>query len=164
MDGWPVWLASVSHRGTNGQIVPAARWGPYLMAQAEQLIERALDGVGDEGRQREFRMTVTLCRHRALTVEERDALPAWWHAARPTHLAGGPVAVLWERGCGGTPSTQPCASPGHQLLAGPARPDLWLPQDCGECESCMARSAIQADVGAGRWGTGEGREAGDAAP
>ncbi len=97
-------------------------------------------GVGDVDRQREFRMCITLCRHRALTQGEFDALPVWWHEAPPYDIAGGPVEVRWHRGVPESPSTKPCANPHRERVGSPVE-RLWLPMDCGACESCLARAS-----------------------
>ncbi len=137
MDGWPVWLASASLRDRNGRIVSTERWSPETFDRVSAGLDVVLDGVGDVDRQREFRMCITLCRHRALTPEERAALPDWWEAAPPVDIAGGPVEVRWHRGIDERPSTQPCTNPRKELIGS----GLWLPIDCGQCGPCLARTA-----------------------
>lgn len=140
MDGWPVWLASASLRDRNGHIVSTERWSSEMFDRVSAGLDVLLDGIGDREREREFRMCITLCRHRALTPQERAALPDWWEAAPAVDIAGGPVEVRWYRGIPERPSTQPCLVPDKQNLS----PGLWLPIDCGECEPCLDRKACHA--------------------
>lgn len=137
MDGWPVWLASLSRRDRRGNIITTDRWTPAVLDAAQAHLDFLLDGLGDPGRQRSFRMCITLCRHRALTDLEHDALPDYWHAEPARDIAGGPVEVLWARGIDDTPGVRPCEHPSRQ----PIRRDLWLPVDCGSCPPCLARAA-----------------------
>lgn len=102
-----------------------------------------LGDLGDRARQRQFRMNITICRHRALTQAEVDALPPEWHDAKPRDIAGGPVAVQWAVGVPDVPSIRPCHNPGHKMLVY-GRPDLWFPEDCGTCPPCIARSLCHA--------------------
>lgn len=115
-----------------------ANWGRHRR-RGEALLRAAVGGGGDHDRERIFRMNVTLCLHRAMTDDEVAALPAYFHSDPATDLAGGPVEVLWESEPG-SPSTRPCANPERQVLDR-RRPDLWVPRDCGDCASCVARSA-----------------------
>jgi hypothetical protein len=147
MDGQPVWLASISRRDRRGALVATGRWSAPDVAAARSRLERALWGVGDESRQRLFRMNITLCLHRAPTDEEVAGLPDWWHAAPATDLAGGPIEVLWES-TPGAASTRPCLAPRRGLFPG-APPDLWVPLDCGRCPPCRARAAVPSYRGAG---------------
>lgn len=140
MNGWPVWLASASAWDTLGHLVPSSRWTDTRMAQVSASLDILLDGVGDPTREREFRMCVTLCRHRALTQAEHDALPDWWHAAPAVDVAGGPVEIMWHKGIPETVSTLPCENPTREVVA-PRRLDIWLPIDCGRCPPCVARAA-----------------------
>ena len=140
MDGWPVWLASLSIRDRHGQIVPTGRWEGFTMPRAQASIDTLLDGVGDPAHERSFRMCVTLCRHRALTTEEADHLPEDWWTTPARDLAGGPVEVLWSVGVPETPSTQPCANPTKV----PMGPGLYFPDDCGACETCAARATCRS--------------------
>lgn len=141
MDGQPVWLASLSYRDRHGRLLPSDEWiGTPDGDRAARLLTRALRGVGDEGRQRMFRMPITLCLHRALTDEEAAGLPDG--DTVPQHLAGGALEVLWETVEGG-PSTRPCANPGRERLD-PLNPALYLLTECGDCESCKARAAATA--------------------
>jgi len=103
-----------------------------------------LGGVGDSEHEREFRMCITLCRHRALTDTEYEALPDWWHVADAVDIAGGPVEVRWSRNVPETPAIQPCVAPGKIKIGD----GLWLPEDCGECEPCRARATCHSLAGA----------------
>lgn len=143
MDGSPVWLASISRRSARtGWINGVERWSARVLRRMEEFIdEEILAGVGDADRQRSFRMNVTLCRHRALTPEEVAGLPDSFHDAPAIDIAGGPVEVLWEN-VPTRPSTQPCESPGRYTMDA-ARPDLWVPVDCGRCAPCRARAQIE---------------------
>lgn len=104
----------------------------------------ALRGVGDDSKERLFRMNVTLCMHRACTEAEVAGLPAWWHEAL-SGMAGGPVEVLWSKNVTDSPSSAPCENPEHvPSMCG--RPDLWIPCDCGQCAPCKARAQIACSV------------------
>lgn len=152
MDGEPVWLASVSIRGNASRanpllpdewmIVPTGRWGPRMKAAGEEVLDKLLHGVGDDSRERCFRMNVTLCRHRALNPFEQEAVADWQSCRVARDLAGGPIEVMWTKGLEETPTTQPCESP-RRALMDPRRPDLWLPEDCGRCAPCRARALVQ---------------------
>lgn len=142
MDGWPVWLASLSIRDRFGSIVPTAKWDVFRMGAAQNSIDALLDGVGDRSRQRSFRMCITLCRHRALTPEEADQLPDEWWTTPAKDLAGGPLEILWSVGVPETLSTQPCARPTKVRLG----PSLYFPDDCGTCETCVARATCRAKL------------------
>lgn len=149
MDGQPVWLASLSRTNiATGRLIPTARWAPSWRARAVELLRLAVAGVGDPTRERHFRMNATMCLHRALTDAEVAAMPAYFHTEPATDMAGGPVEVLWEN-VPGAPSTRPCARPRRTLLD-PSEPDLWIPEDCGECGSCLARrGAFEERAGTG---------------
>lgn len=139
MDGQPVWLCSVSyapHKRTRG----TATWSKNEFAIAERLAHEALTGVGDPDRERAFRMNITFCIHRAISVAEAERMPAEWPCAIGG-LAGGPVAVLWSRGVPHRPAAMPCRKP-TKLIIDERRPDLWVPEDCGQCQPCQARLAI----------------------
>jgi len=86
-------------------------------------------------------MNITVCLHRAATVEEINGLPAEWHG-NIGGMAGGPVACLWSRGIPDAPSCLPCAKP-IRLPTSEDRPDLWIPEDCGQCPPCKARAALR---------------------
>lgn len=105
-----------------------------------------LGGLGDRTRERFFRMNITACLHRGLTPRDLRRLPDWWHQAASVNLAGGPIEVIWSRGLPDTPSAQPCANPRKQMISS-TRPDLWIPQDCGACPSCVARRAYEQEPG-----------------
>jgi hypothetical protein len=143
MDGWPVWLASISRRDSAGRIIGTADWSHKSRRwMATLLREHVLAGVGDPSRQRCFRMNITLCIHRALTEREVADLVPQWRCGPGPNIAGPPVEILWEVGCTTSPSGLPCESPRHVVVRDD-RPDLWLPGDCGACEPCRARAAIE---------------------
>lgn len=137
-----MWLASVSLR-SNGELVPAADWtrGIKTVTKADSLINRILDGRGLVGRQRAFRMSITLCRHRVLSAEEKEYLPPSFRVGRARDIAGGPVAALWSIGIPDVPSVQPCRDMGKQPIEGLDR-RFFIPKDCGYCEPCLARAAV----------------------
>ena len=141
MNGQPVWLASISRWKPNGEPLVVPRWSPEMRLDAETRLRAALSGVGDTARERLFRMNVTLCLHRAATAHEVAQQPEWFHSHPACGLAGGPVEVLWENTLGAA-STKPCRNPLKRML-GKSDPLLWLPVDCGRCESCRARAQIQ---------------------
>jgi hypothetical protein len=138
MDGWPVWLASLSVTDDRG-LIPTDRWGPARREWGDELLTMLLGDLGDTTRERSFRMCATLCRHRALAAAEVEHLPREWHEAPAEHLAGGSLEILWET-VPGAPSTRPCVDP-TRIPVGDGR--LYLPGDCGECEPCRARAAIE---------------------
>jgi hypothetical protein len=140
MNGWPVWLASASLRDRHGNIVSALKWSRDTTRRVSDSLDILLDGTGDPKHEREFRMCITLCRHRALSQAEYDALPDWFHEADAVDIAGGPVEVLWRRGLDNTPGTQPCANPTRRPIG---IPGLWFPEDCGKCVSCRARDEVR---------------------
>src|SRR5262245_6922702 len=143
MHGTPVWLASLSRQSTLVQNKPLATslWTDQTRAASAALLRRVLGPAGNPARERIFRMQVTLCLHRAITPEEYAQTPAWFKTAAPVDLAGGPVEVLWESEAGSL-STQPCRNPTRQPLD-PRDPLLWLPYDCGQCDTCQARLLAQ---------------------
>ena len=140
-----MWLASASvWRGS--WIVGTGQWRPRVRDQVAAILrDEVMDGIGDLDAQRLFRMNVTLCLHRSLTTQEEERLPADWHEVPPLDIAGGPVEVLWEN-VPARPSAQPCGQPRH-VQAPPGRPDLWIPEDCGRCEPCLARAEITSYCG-----------------
>jgi hypothetical protein len=140
MGGVPVLLASLSRRSTaTGRTIATGLWSESVRAESAAMLRRLLGPAGNPARERLFRMNVTLCLHRALTADEVDALPAYFHADPPTDLAGGPVEVLWESERGAA-STRPCEDPVRADLGG--GPLLWVPFDCGSCPPCVARAAL----------------------
>lgn len=142
MNGQPVWLASLSRPNPiTGERLPTTRWPDWGRSRGAALLRQVLDGLGDPARERLFRMQITLCLHRAATDAEVAALPEWFHAAPAVGLAGGPVEVIWESEPGAL-STRPCLAPGRERLSR-IDPDLWLPVECGECETCRARTRIE---------------------
>src|SRR5262245_57176181 len=144
MDGTPVWLASLSRRSPiTDRFRATTKWTAGERAAGEGILREWLAGLGDPARERLFRMQVTLCLHRAIGPREGEAMPAWFWAAPAVGLAGGPVEILWENTPGG-PSTQPCAHPTRHPFPGERwDPDLWIPEDCGACPSCLARTRIE---------------------
>lgn len=135
-----MWLASVSKRKSDGSPIPTARWAVEnsgTRRHAERLIEDALRGVGDPTRERQFRMPITLCRHRGLSDAEIEDLPAWWKAAPAIDTAGPPLELQWSRGIRESLSSQPCRDPARQPFG--ADPELYLIVPCGRCDSCVAR-------------------------
>jgi hypothetical protein len=142
MDGWPVWLASMSRRDRFGRIVPTEKWSSAQMADAEDQLSTLLEGVGDPLRERCFRMCITLCRHRALSVAEHGSLPAEWHAAPAVDLAGAPVELLWSKGIPTSLAAQPCWFP-ERVRVGDPLAGLYVPMDCGACDTCKARLKVR---------------------
>lgn len=141
MEGRPVWLASISiWDPRQGAIIPTSVWrrDRYALDRGEQILREVLNGAGDPTRERLFRMNVTLCLHRGLTDEEERTIGS----GCAVHLAGGAVEVLWQRGVRSSPAAMPCERPRRRLLPG-GDPRLWLPVDCGGCEPCHARAAIE---------------------
>jgi hypothetical protein len=129
----------------SGSIIAAGRWAYRkirfrgALVEPAEVLHAALEGLGQPDRERCFRMNVSLCLHRGATPEEVAALPDTWHDDE-SGMAGGPVAVLWERGVKALTSALPCESPRHKTVI-PGRPDLWIPVDCGRCAPCLARKA-----------------------
>lgn len=141
MNGQPVWLASASLRDRNGRLLPSREWHRTRDGdRARKVLYRTLDGVGDQHRQRLFRMPITVCLHRAATDQEVRGLPDWWRDVPAAHLAGGSVEILWETEPG-SPSTRPCLAPRDVTLDGWGR--LPAIEDCGDCEPCHARAGIE---------------------
>jgi hypothetical protein len=141
MQGTPVWLCSISRRSplTGGRLATPL-WSQQTMDESIALLRRVLGQAGNAERERVFRMQITTCLHRATTPEEVAALPAYFHEAEATDLAGGPVEILWESEEGGL-STKPCHAPRKQMLD-PRNSLLWFPLDCGQCPPCRARAAL----------------------
>jgi len=137
MDGQPVWLASISRRRPNSQVVYVPDWSPSQRREAERLLALVLRDAGDVSRERLFRMNVTLCLHRAATDDEVATAPSWFMTAPGCGLAGGPVEIIRETVPGG-PSTRPCESPSLQRLD--RSPHGWIPIGCGLCAPCVARA------------------------
>lgn len=138
-----MWLCSVSQLDKKG-IKGTAEWSPDEFAMAERLAHSALFGVGNESRERAFRMNITFCIHRAVSAAEMASLPPEWSCA-VGGLAGGPVEVLWSKGISHRAASMPCVQPVRQVIDY-SRADLWIPLDCGECEPCQARAAIEQKV------------------
>lgn len=142
MDGWPVWLVSLSRTSIlTGQKILVPRWPKDWITESMKIMREALHGAGDESRERIFRMNLTICLHRAISIAEYDALPSSFHEGEAEGIAGGPVAVLWES-IPGSQSTKPCHNPKRMPL--PETNDLlygWIPIDCGVCDPCIAREA-----------------------
>jgi hypothetical protein len=112
-----------------------------MWRESERLLRtKALGGIGDERRERFFRMCVTACLHRGLTDAELAGLPASWHQAPAIDIAGGPVEVLWSKGIPDVLSARPCDHPTRKPFDPRRRAtELWIPLDCGACPSCVAR-------------------------
>ena len=142
MDGQPVWLCSVS-RVRRAQTLATKKWTKGEFAAAEAIAHDNLEGIGIPECERAFRMNITFCIHRALNVVELLRLPSWREL--PGGLAGGPVEVLWSRGIPHRDAAMPCHCPGH-LVIDSSRPDLWIPEDCGECPPCVARERIHSTI------------------
>lgn len=143
MDGQPVWLCSVS-RGRRGETLATKNWTKGEFTFAEGIAHDILDGVGNPECERAFRMNITFCIHRALSGPELFRLPHSWREL-PGGLAGGPVEVLWSCGILHREAAMPCHRPGH-LVFDKTRPDLWIPEDCGECPPCVARERIHSSI------------------
>lgn len=146
MGGRPVWLASTSIRNRYGQLIPSSIWRAdrRTLDRLERISRRAIQGVGDYTAQRFFRMPITACFHRALTLEEEAGLPDGWKDAPAVDLAGGGIETFWST-VGDPLSVQPCDNPGKEPLPGGAwHPDLYLIIECGDCPSCRARLAVRS--------------------
>lgn len=130
-----MWLASVSLRNRRG-IVATGKWDRAERQEADRLIGLLLEGLGDETRERRFRMNITLCHHRALREDEMEQMGLGGSCA--IDIAGAPLEVLWSRGVKESASAMPCANPRRRIID-LKRPDLWIPEGCGKCESCEAR-------------------------
>jgi hypothetical protein len=141
MDGVPVYLVSLSRRDFGGKIIPASTWSAHAIKLYSDLMRSVIAGLGDESRERIFRMNVTLCLHRALTEAEILALPEYFHTDPPIDIAGGPVKIIWEN-TPGSPSTRPCENPIRDYETFRGHPELWIPEDCGQCGPCLARARI----------------------
>jgi hypothetical protein len=134
-------LASISRRRHQGGTLYVPEWSDSQRREAEKILRRVVLGVGNESRERLFRMNVTLCLHRAATDAEVAAQPPWFLAAQGVGLAGGPVEILRETEAG-SDSTRPCASPSRRILD-PRKLDVaWIPVDCGTCPPCRARGRL----------------------
>jgi hypothetical protein len=134
-----VWLCSVSKRGKGNVLLPSKKWDRDFAKAYREVMCPALKGVGNPKQERLFRMSITLCLHRVTTPDEADYL----HRATEGELdglAGGPVEILWSHGLATSDSCQPCQAPTRQYVE-PGRKDLWIPVDCGQCPSCLARQA-----------------------
>ena len=142
MDGRPVWLASISRRDANNEIIGTEQWSRRERLRLTAYLRNdVLLGVGDWSVERVFRMNVTLCIHRLCTQAEAARAMESWHGTEHRDLAGQPIEILEEIGCAGAPSTKPCVNP-HRMVISASRPDLWVPQDCGLCKSCAARRVL----------------------
>lgn len=140
-------MASLSRRTRSAGLRPTDRWSLSDRADAERRLLALLKGAGDPKQERLCRLPITYSLSRALTAAEIDALPPHARDAEgrmlcPVSLAGAPLQVLRERGVPFVASAQPCRSPRRDIL-NPARPDLWIARDCGECPSCVARRALE---------------------
>lgn len=143
MDGVPVYLASMSRKHpVLGHYLVTEEWTPLQLQDGVRQLRQLLGPAGDQSRERVFRMNLTLCVHRAMRDDEVAKLPAWFWDEGAAGLAGGPVEILSET-VPGRPSTRPCTNPTKQPLdlGGKSNPKIWLPVDCGWCESCLGRKA-----------------------
>ena len=141
MDGRPVWLASVSF-SVRGRIVGAGEWSNSRMKKARWVASRVLNGIGDPLQERHFRMNITFCIHRAVSLSECTRLPVGWECAVGGG-AGPPVQLLGSFGIPHTLASGPCDNPGRVVVL-EGRPDLWVPDPCLTCPSCIARSEALA--------------------
>jgi len=132
----------MSRRDRFGKIIQTGSWTPAQMAEGHELLATLLEGVGDPLRERSFRMCVTLCRHRALSVREYDNLPPSWFEEPAIDLAGAPVELLWTKGIPDRLSSHPCRNPTWQRI-GDWTENLRVPLDCEKCGTCLARLAIR---------------------
>lgn len=141
MEGYPAWMASLCLRGPRG-IIHTARYTMEQMLQSRQVLYRALEKAGDPSRERLFRANACLYLHRCTSTDEQARLPH----CETSFPAALPIQVLYTKGLPPIPSTDPCADPRRHILD-PRRPDLWLPEDCGACVSCLARDRVRAGKG-----------------
>lgn len=155
MGGQPVWLASCSVLDLKR--VDAIRGGPLLLStelwtpqvrkEAERQLRLALAGVGNDALQRCFRMSATLCIHRAVTEAEHAGLPEDWKCTAPRDLAGAPLEVLWHTpGVPRVLSAEPCRRPGRQLAPELAHLGIFFLVECRACDTCDARKKRQAEA------------------
>lgn len=148
MDGRPVWLASVARRDrASGEIIPTGLWTarPGLRNKGLAILRAVLEGIGDRRFERVFRMNATLCMHRAMTAEEVEGLPEWWHSCPSQGEAGPAVEVIYSRGASGRPAQQPCENPVRTIPWAGYPESLWIPEDCGLCEPCLDRSRVRTE-------------------
>lgn len=135
-----MWQSSISRADGSG-IVCTEIWSETQKREGIELLQSVLEGVGDLSKQRLGRFMATYQLHRACTPEEVVSLPESWHRAR-WGMAGAPLELVWSTV--ETPiSSQPCEFPTKRFLLA-SRPDLWFPEECDVCDSCMARSAVRA--------------------
>jgi hypothetical protein len=130
-------------RRKDGSIIPTAVWAtePNGRRRAgERVLDDALRDVGDASRERQFRMPITLCRHRALRAEEVTNLPTWWHKAPALDVAGPPLEIQWSKGIKESLSLQPCRSPREEPVGGD--PLIYYIIPCEACDSCDARRKV----------------------
>lgn len=138
MSGEPVWLASASLWSDTGP-VGTTDWKPRQLESGQRVLDTLLDGLGDPEVERSFRMCLTLCRHRRVRPDELAGLPQSFHRARARFLAGGPVEILWSRGCTTPVSCRPCENPRWV----PLDFGLSIPKDCGKCLPCARRIELE---------------------
>lgn len=137
-----MWLASVSVRRRSDEIVSTDRWATRdcgTKRAAEKLLDDVLHGVGNPDKERQFRMSATLCRHRALTTAEFECLPKWWHDAPSLDTAGPPIEVMWTRGIPEILSTLPCRNPGKSMVD----KEIYIVVPCNQCDTCVARNTAE---------------------
>jgi hypothetical protein len=145
MAGVPVLLVSLSRTNLDtGKLMPVGTWSPEWKQRAVEIMRQVVSGLGDPKRERHFRMNATICLHRALTEQEIEQLPAFFHSEAALDSAGGPVEILWEN-VPGELSTRPCKRPGREQLDSDV-PALWIPVDCGVCPSCTARQRVEEEA------------------
>lgn len=141
MNGRPVWLASVGLHDRQGNVIATTQWPDEERERVRALIDKTLDNLGDESREVEFRMMITLCRHRGLSREEEEGLPASFHEAPAVDTAGASIELLSVKGVSGD-AIKPCMFSKKEFAFLP-RQDIWLPVPCGKCKTCRAREALR---------------------
>ena len=135
-----MWLCSVS-RAFLGKTLATKKWTNCEFQQAKTIAHETMEGIGNLNRERAFRMNITFCIHRALNVMEHVRLQDNWDSLL-RGMTGGPVEVLWSRGIPHSEAAMPCHNPRHKIINS-WRPDLWVPEDCGDCRPCVARIAVR---------------------
>lgn len=147
-----MWLASISLTNKRGDKVCTPSWRNMQWQQAFALLDEATHGVGHPEHFRKFRMQITLCKHVPLREDEIAVLPDGWMEARSDSLAGGPVEALETVGLPeGLVSVRSCENPGKNMLRDQygivKNPEMWLPEDCGDCAPCLAREELFVQAG-----------------
>lgn len=147
-----VWMAFVGVRDMMDRVIATDSWSDHRRACLLDLLRRALSGVGDETRERLFRMQPALCLERALTPAESAEIPAERQALKAAHIFGGPVELFSS--FVDVTAGNPCEKPTRQYHRrqqkrggfGSIETDLWVPIDCGECPPCLAREKIREEL------------------